>query len=140
MWFSCRLNQLSKIKGCNSQEMTKTLQCSIAQAAILLILFLPSARAHAILVAAAPSAGQVVQGPDVPIRLRFNSRIDWKRSRVVLFAPDGKPVPLASEAEPSPDTLSSRARGLKPGVYLIRWQVLAKDGHITRGEVGFRVH
>jgi copper resistance protein C len=119
--------------------MKKPFRFSIAHAAILLILLLPSAQAHAILVTAAPSAGQVVQGPNVPIQLRFNSRIDWKRSRVVLFAPDGKPISLASGEQTSADTLSSQARGLKPGVYLIRWQVLAKDGHITRGEVGFRV-
>jgi methionine-rich copper-binding protein CopC len=28
---------------------------------------------------------------------------------------------------------------LSPGAYSVRWQVLAVDGHITRGEVPFTV-
>jgi hypothetical protein len=28
---------------------------------------------------------------------------------------------------------------LTPGVYVLRWQVLAIDGHITRGDVPFTV-
>jgi hypothetical protein len=29
--------------------------------------------------------------------------------------------------------------GLIPGAYVVRWQVLAVDGHITRGDVPFTV-
>jgi methionine-rich copper-binding protein CopC len=35
--------------------------------------------------------------------------------------------------------LQSRIQGLERGEYVLRWQVLASDGHITRGEVPFRV-
>ena len=31
----------------------------------------------------------------------------------------------------------SKLTGLKPGAYAIRWQVLAPDGHISRGEIPF---
>ena len=31
------------------------------------------------------------------------------------------------------------AKSLKPGAYSIRWQVLAPDGHISRGEIPFTV-
>ena len=51
-------------------------------------------------------------------------------------------LPLAGPAigqQSAPDTLDSKATGLKPGAYRIRWQVLAPDGHITRGEVPFSV-
>jgi len=37
------------------------------------------------------------------------------------------------------DTLSAEAKGLRPGTYRLRWQVLASDGHITRGEIPFTV-
>jgi methionine-rich copper-binding protein CopC len=36
-------------------------------------------------------------------------------------------------------TLTSQAQALNPGEYRIRWQVLASDGHITRGEIPFQV-
>ncbi len=31
------------------------------------------------------------------------------------------------------------ATDLRPGDYTVRWQVLAVDGHITRGDVPFTV-
>jgi methionine-rich copper-binding protein CopC len=36
------------------------------------------------------------------------------------------------------DMLASRV-DLTPGAYVLRWQVLAIDGHITRGDVPFTV-
>ncbi len=35
--------------------------------------------------------------------------------------------------------LRATASGLRPGTYKLRWQVLAIDGHITRGDIPFRV-
>ncbi len=37
------------------------------------------------------------------------------------------------------DTLQTSAELTKPGAYVVRWQVLAIDGHITRGDVPFTV-
>ena len=36
------------------------------------------------------------------------------------------------------DVLAASAT-LTPGAYVMRWQVLAVDGHITRGDVPFTV-
>jgi len=96
------------------------------------------AYAHAILVESSPSANSTVSGPSIPIQLRFNVRIDAKRSRVELVGPD-KTSTLLSATQPSPDTLRAMAEGLKAGAYSLRWQVLAADGHITRGEIPFNV-
>ena len=106
-------------------------------AAVLLFCAVP-AWAHAILMGATPAAHQVVSGKIVPITLRFNSRIDGKRSRVTLLGPDGRERPLTVDQQPAPDTLTAKAEGLPPGQYILRWQVLAADGHITRGEVPFQ--
>ena len=97
-----------------------------------------AAEAHAIIVAAAPGPGEQVKGPDVPVALRFNSRIDRDRSRLALLRSSGKPeiVPLAASA---PDTLAGKLQGLPPGSYRLRWQVLGVDGHITRGDIPFAV-
>ena len=94
--------------------------------------------AHAILLSATPAANQVVDGGKIPVTLRFNARIDAKRSTLVLVDPGGREFPLVIADQPTPDTLRATAEGLAAGLYLLRWQVLAADGHITRGEVPFR--
>jgi methionine-rich copper-binding protein CopC len=106
---------------------------------ILPLVFVYPANAHAILLSATPGMRKDTRGPDVPIKLRFNSRVDGKRSRLTLIAPNGELSALPIDEQPSPDTLTSQGKGLKSGSYIIRWQVLANDGHITRGELPFRV-
>ena len=99
----------------------------------------PSAYAHAIVVSATPSSNGVLNGPDVGVKLQFNSRIDLHRSRLTLILPDGEQRRLVIDEKSAPDSLLSKAKELKTGTYISRWQVLAEDGHITRGEVPFRV-
>jgi len=96
-------------------------------------------QAHAILKETRPAANSKVPGPDVPIMLKYNVRIDAKLSKLQLLHPDNSTTDLKIEEQTSADTLNSKATGLKPGAYRIRWQVLAPDGHITRGEVPFTV-
>lgn len=95
--------------------------------------------AHAILKSSSPAAGSVVAGPDVPVTLTFNVRVDAARSRLELLMPDASTIPLPAGKQPSPDTLASKLSGLKSESYTIRWQVLAPDGHISRGEIPFTV-
>jgi len=94
--------------------------------------------AHAILMGATPAANQLVARGSTPVKLRFNSRIDGKRSALSLLAPDGSGRALAI-VQPAPDTLTATTGDLTPGYYVLQWQVLAEDGHISRGEMGFRV-
>ena len=94
--------------------------------------------AHAILVESTPAANGTVQGPKVVIRLRFNSRVDGAHSRLYVNSTVG-PKQIKIDSQAAPDALSGTATDLKPGEYQLRWQVLAIDGHITRGEVPFTV-
>jgi methionine-rich copper-binding protein CopC len=105
----------------------------------LLSLVVASAAAHAVLLESNPSLNASVFGPDVPIKLRFNVRIDATRSRLTLLRPDGTAAPLELAKDSPADTLSTLAAGLVPGAYRLRWQALASDGHITRGEIPFTV-
>ena len=108
----------------------------------VLVLMLPVARraeAHAVLVESSPATNGRVQGPDAAIRLRFNVRIDIKRSRLMLVRPDGSTVPLELAKAESAQLLVSEVKGLVPGEYRLQWQVLASDGHLTRGEIPFAV-
>jgi methionine-rich copper-binding protein CopC len=97
------------------------------------------ANAHAILLSATPAQKAVMHGSEISIKLRFNSRIDGKRSRLLLISSDGAQRTLPIGDQPSPDTVTSRATGLRTDSYVIRWLVLANDGHVTRGELLFRV-
>ncbi len=102
-------------------------------------LVVPSASAHAVLLESTPSLKSSVAGPDVPIKLRFNVRIDGSRSRLTLVGPAGFTQALEISKESPADALVTHATGLLPGEYRLRWQVLASDGHITRGEIPFTV-
>jgi copper resistance protein C len=101
------------------------------------LLPLPAA-AHAIIVSSDPAVDALVR-PSLPITLRFNSRIDRERSRLTLLRPDGSSQPLPLTPDEPPDTLAAKLDGLAPGRYRLRWQVLAIDGHITRGDIPFAV-
>ena len=97
------------------------------------------ADAHAIVVGSLPAAGAEVNQTQLDIRITFNSRIDRRRSRLVLYGPDRleKSLPIIDDA--APNIVSSAAAGLVGGEYRLRWQVLAVDGHITRGDIPFIV-
>ena len=108
-------------------------------AALILFLNVRVAAAHAVLLEASPAANSSVRGPDVAMRLRYNVRVEAGRSRLSLLLPDKSVKPLIIGEQPSPDVLTAQATSLAPGEYRIRWQVLASDGHITRGEVPFTI-
>ena len=108
-------------------------------AAMLLALGSVAARAHAIVVSSQPAANAVVREKTVAVVLRFNSRIDPVRSRLLLVRADGTSTTLELGDAPGPDTLAATVGELAPGAYRLRWQVLAVDGHITRGDIPFTV-
>jgi methionine-rich copper-binding protein CopC len=97
------------------------------------------AAAHALVVESSPAIDGSVVGPQVDITLRFNSRLDHQRSRLTLIGPDGTEHRLALSPADAPDILQAKATDVTPGAYKLRWQVLAIDGHITRGDIPFRV-
>ena len=100
-------------------------------------------QAHAIIVDSSPGVNATVAGPDLDITLRFNSRIDRARSSMSLTPPDlksgDKPALLPLDPVDAPDLLKAHAANLKAGAYSLRWQVLSVDGHITRGDIPFKV-
>jgi methionine-rich copper-binding protein CopC len=96
------------------------------------------ARAHAVLVDSSPPADAEVVGTKVEFHLRYNSRIDARRSRLSLKGPGGvRALPPAQGA--GEDELVARAEGLTPGRYTLVWDVLSVDGHVSRGQVPFIV-
>ena len=103
--------------------------------------FVPQALAHAVLQKSNPSINaKVPDAASLPIELTFNSRIDAGHSKLSLMsAADPKPMMLTVDQKAQPNVLRSVATGLKPGHYQLQWQVVASDGHISRGVVPFDV-
>jgi len=96
------------------------------------------AEAHAILIQSDPVIGATVDAGHIAFTLRYNSRIDRTRSRLTLNRPDHTQSILPIDRTGFDDSLTTTA-DLAQGDYVLRWQVLAVDGHITRGDVPFTV-
>lgn len=102
------------------------------------LLLLPlTASAHAILVQSQPPADTTIAPGPTKIVLRYNSRIDQARSRLSLR---GTNAEMTLPLTPGTPTDQLAADGdFTPGTYVLHWQVLAVDGHMTRGDVRFTV-
>ncbi len=94
--------------------------------------------AHAILIDSVPATRATVPPGHVAFTLHYNSRIDRARSRLTLIAPDKTETRLVIGTNVPEDSMTTTA-DVAPGDYVVRWQVLATDGHITRGDVPFTV-
>ena len=90
------------------------------------------------MVSSVPAAGSTAQPGAAVLEFHFNSRIDHARSRLTLVWPDRRETVLKLDAGTDDEVLASHSE-LVPGAFTLRWQVLAVDGHITRGELAFSV-
>lgn len=105
--------------------------------AALAALLMPAlAWAHAILDHSEPPARAKVPAGRIPFRLYFNSRIDGDRSMLTLMQAGKERVRVPIDPQTSPQLLTATVE-VPPGAYTLRWQVLAVDGHITRGDLPF---
>jgi methionine-rich copper-binding protein CopC len=118
--------------------MLMRLISTLAMAVLFFAMSIGPASAHAILVQSSPAASGTVAGPAVAFELHFNSRIDAKLSTLTLIRADKSTTALTAADDAPADVLKTKA-DLTPGDYVLRWQVLAVDGHITRGDVPFTV-
>ena len=111
----------------------------VRRAFLAVLLLAPlAARAHAILEDSDPPSGGSIAAGKVVLTFRYNSRIDRSRSRLTMTGPDQTRSTPPIDPEGPPDLLTTTVT-LAPGAYVVHWQVLAVDGHITRGDVAFTV-
>lgn len=97
------------------------------------------ALAHAVIVSASPTANDHVAPGKVAVRIEFNARIDKERSRLQVTAAAGEKSDVPIDPSGDPNVVAGTTAVLAPGGYVLRWQVLAIDGHITRGDIPFVV-
>ncbi|MGI8772397.1 MAG: copper resistance CopC family protein [Acidobacteriaceae bacterium] len=111
---------------------------SVLLLSMLLLAWPHAALAHAVLVSSTPGEHATVKSGALDITLTYNSRIDAARCSLALVSPQGAEHVLTIDPHAAPNVLKSKAQVSK-GEYTVRWQVLASDGHITRGVVAFSV-
>lgn len=119
--------------------MRKSLRNLAAMAAALTIAGGLPAWAHAVIISATPTADQQVAAGRLAVHIEFNTRIDKARSRLQVMAPAGAKADVPIEPNGEPNIVTGTTGELAPGAYVLRWQVLAIDGHITRGDIPFVV-
>ena len=133
----------SAINAAPSQRRPRLIFLSLLTLLASWLVLPPAALAHAVLQASMPASNATIDAAklsgNVPIVLTFNSRIDAAHSSLSLMKPDGRPMPLTVATKAAPNVLSSKAVGIQPGRYSLRWQVVAGDGHISRGSLSFNV-
>ncbi len=113
-------------------------------AAASVLLFLTSCNfcwAHAIVVESNPPEGAVLKQAPVRIQLRFNVKIEKALTRVTLTKGDQRAIalPRADFNQGAPERLEVPLPRLEPGNYILRYSVLAADGHATQGVLRFSI-
>lgn len=90
---------------------------------------------------ASPAHEAVLTAPPARLVLRFNSKIEHALSRVTIETTAGRPValPVARATEADAARLVVPLTPLAPGIYIVRYRVLAADGHVTEGALRFTI-
>lgn len=110
--------------------------------ASLVLLMVSPASPHAIVLESSPVHDAVLERAPGQVTLRFNSKIEKRFTRITLGTGDRAPAPIALPGEDDaspPDRIVIPLSPLAPGVYVLRYRVLAVDGHITEGALRFTV-
>jgi copper transport protein len=119
-------------------------QAAPAVGLILLLLAWPATvRAHAIVLESSPAHDATLARAPDRVVLRFNVQIEKRLTRATLAGGAGAALPVSiathgAQAE-APDRLVIPLPPLGPGTYVLRYRVLAGDGHITEGALRFTV-
>ena len=110
--------------------------------ASLVLLTVSPVSPHAIVLESSPVHDAVLDRAPGQVILRFNSKIEKRFTRITLAVGDRPPAPVALPGDDdgsSPDRIVIPLSPLAPGVYVLRYRVLAVDGHITEGALRFTV-
>lgn len=95
--------------------------------------------AHALLVRSTPAANSTVNPGNLRGVLKFDSRVVPSGCSLGLMGPDGSSTKLHIGIQPAPEILTTTLKDLRKGSYMLHWQALSSDGHITRGAINFTV-
>lgn len=103
---------------------------------LLLLVVLPPATAHALLVSSDPGAGSNLPATPAVVTLSFDEPLVGSLSRATVTTPDGHRFTSEVSGEQMTVRLDDRAHG----VYRVTWKTVSKvDGHVITGSFEFGV-
>jgi methionine-rich copper-binding protein CopC len=103
--------------------------------------------AHARLVNASPADGSDLAAAPGELKLCFSELLE-SQFNVIEWGPEPPPgqpssrplTPVAATIDPGDGVcLTAALPPLAPGAYVVRWRVVSRDGHATRGRLHFHV-
>jgi len=101
----------------------------------------PPARAwaHAYPAFSAPADGSTLAAAPNEVKIQFTEEVELEFSRIDVKNAGGEMVSQGKVRRTAPDTLVIALKQLVPGPYVIEWQVLSVDTHITDGTLRFTI-
>lgn len=91
------------------------------------------------LIASTPPHGAILRQSPATITLRFNAALERVITQVYLLDGQGHETQLELVDDPKANRVTARLPSLPPGVYTVRYKVLARDGHVTEGSIRFTI-
>jgi copper transport protein len=100
----------------------------------------PSARAHATLIASTPSSGQVVARAPSHVTLRFDEQVETAFGSIRVYDGSAQRVDEGGTTHPKPDEIAVGLRsGLPQGTYTVSWRVVSGDSHPISSDFVFHI-
>jgi hypothetical protein len=99
-----------------------------------------AALAHAKLVSSSPAANQAVTPAPTSLTLKFSESIEVRFAQVTLSDASGTAVKTGAVTQDPDDRamlIVPLAAPLAAGQYTVSWQIVAADGHKTKGTYHF---
>ena len=128
------------------RAVSRGLYMKMAGAALGALLLPVVTTAHARLVRSAPADGASLPVAPAQLALCFNELLERQFHAIELEAEPGSGRPSRGSIQLTPvldprdgTCLTAPTPSLEPGPYVVRWRVVSRDGHATRGLIRFRV-
>ena len=114
----------------------------VAALSVALLFILPKASwGHAFPDHSDPKVGSTVSGSPAQVRIWFDSDLEQAFSNLMVHNADGKMIDKKDTrvGPADPKLLQVSVPPLPPGMYLVIWNVVARDGHRTNGQFSFTI-
>jgi len=95
--------------------------------------------AHAYPAISLPADGATLKEPPREVRIQFTEGLELAFSQIVVKGPNAEIVSQGKLRKLAEDTAAIDLKPLRPGNYVVEWQALSVDTHITEGVLRFTV-
>jgi methionine-rich copper-binding protein CopC len=95
--------------------------------------------AHAYPTVSSPENGAVLKESPQEVRIQFTEGLELAFSQITVKGSNGEVFSQGKMRQPAQDTLAIDLKSLSPGSYVVEWQVLSVDTHVTEGVLRFTV-